>query len=250
MSQAANDPDFDADTDENGQDTFDRFRDVAVEQMASLAQLAAEARRLGLIPELPRELLEKLDLGGMLLDLVRLQLKHATAVANVIGPQARNLEKLNHLSALLAKGKSGAPRVVHGVEHEHAELTWFELYVDNPTDRPQNVAVSLGSLHQLDVEDDDYGRAFAEKPVSQAELMEAFALAESDETGPLPWSLLPKIATVAAREVRSFRLLIPGLPREYETTAVVRMSPLGSYQRFQLRPPQRKKGGASHAEET
>src|SRR3954470_13617084 len=101
-NDAEEDGEFEQDDNQNendGQDTFDGFRNLAVDQMANLSPLAAEARRLGLIPELPRQLLEKLDLGGTLLDLVRLQLKHATALSSIVGPQGRNLEKLNQLSA-------------------------------------------------------------------------------------------------------------------------------------------------------
>jgi len=215
-------------------DTFDQLRDLAVEQLANVAQLTAEARRLGLIPELPRELIEKLDLGGMLLDLVRLQFKHATAVASVIGPQGRNLEKLNHLSALLAKGKSGTPSEVYG--KKNAKETIFQIVVDNPVDRPQKVEVSLGSLHHLDSTKDE-ARPFWEKPGVQGE----------EEEQSLAWDLRPRIEQVEEREVRSLRIVIPAesLPKrgDYEVTATVRLSPLGTYRRYQLRPPKTKSKG-------
>jgi hypothetical protein len=232
-NDAEEDGEFEQDDNQNendGQDTFDGFRNLAVEQMANLAQLAAEARRLGLIPELPRELLEKLDLGGTLLDLVRLQLKHATALSSIVGPQGRNLEKLNQLSALLARGKAGKPRMIYG-EATGARIG-FEVFVDNPTDRPQKVTVSLGNLHRLDREDDGDGVPFTDEPGTKPE-------PSSDE---LAWSMLPNVTTVAKREIRSFRIMIAKseLSRDYETTATVRLSPLGSYQRYQLRPPKAK----------
>lgn len=212
------------DDDGDGEDTFDRFRDVAVEQMANLGQLAAEARRLGLIPELPRELLEKLDLGGTLLDLVRLQLKHATALSSILGPQGRNLEKLNQLNALIAKGKSGKPRSIHGEPFE--EGVAFEVFVDNPTDRQQNVTVALGNLHSLEENSDVGGKRFTAKP-GEAQ----------DER--LAWKMIPQVPTVAKHEIRSFRIWIATkvLPRSYEVTATVSLAPLGSYHRYLLRAP-------------
>jgi len=228
----SNDSEEDEDREE---DTFDQLRDLAVEQMANVAQLTAEARRLGLIPELPRELVEKLDLGGMLLDLVRLQLKHATAVASVIGPQGRNLEKLNHLSALLAKGKSGTPTEVYG--KKNGAETIFQIVLDNPVDRPQKVKVSLGNLHQLDAEKDE-ATPFWEKPGEEG---------DDDPKESLAWYLKPRIEQVDAREVRSLRIVIPAksLPKrgDYEVTATVGLSPLGTYRRYQLRPPKTKSKG-------
>jgi hypothetical protein len=228
-------------------DVFKQFSESTVEQVANVAQLAAEARRLGLIPEFPRELIEKLDVGGTLLDLFRLQLKHTTALASILGPQARNLEKLNHWSALISTSKSSAPHRIQ-CECKPGGVAAFDLSVDNPIDRTQKLSVSLSKLHcqrGAPAQKPKSKSVAPEKPKPTAREFEAQPVpAEGRKpaaglTDPIVWSLSPLIDEVEPHALRSCQIvfdLAAGFDSGeiYETTAIVRLSPLGSLQRYQL----------------
>jgi hypothetical protein len=209
------------------QDTFDQFKDLAVEQLANAAQLVAEARRLGLVPELPRELAEKMDLGGTVMDLLRLHLKHATAISQVLGSNGRNMEKLNYLSAVLAKGKSHAPQVLRSKRLPDTKVARFEITLDNPVDRPQRVDLTLGKLYCLTDE-----RTF-ELNVHPNDGIDVTDWKFADHA---LFRIVPKVLRLEEREVRTFRVLI-GVPEtgEFEVTATAKLAPLGTYNRYQLR---------------
>jgi hypothetical protein len=233
-------------------DVFKQFSESTVEQVANLAQLAAEARRLGLIPEFPRELIEKLDVGGTLLDLFRLQLKHTTALTSILGPQARNLEKLNHLSALISTGKSSAPRVISGDCKLEGRAS-FELSIDNPVDRPQKLSVHLNKIYSRG---GGNSAEFAAPPGSRSpgshspgshspgshspgspEAGQAHDQSGSSE--PIVWQLSPAIDEVDPHALRSCSITFDVKRSHfaagiYETTAIVRLSPLGTLHRYQL----------------
>ncbi len=211
------------------EDIFDGFEDFAVEQMANVAQLVAEARRLGLVPELPREVLEKLDLGGTMMDVLRLQLKHATALASLLGPKGRNLEKLNRLSALM--NNTGKSRFTT-LEAKCAigGFARYSLVVDNPVDRIQKCEVTLGRLKST--HDTYFEAEMNEIPVGDVD--------ELSDRGAYPWALIPPVAELDPREVRTMQIVIPALDRlrpgnTYELTALVKLSPLGSTNRYLLR---------------
>jgi hypothetical protein len=210
-------------------DVFSQFSKSTVEQVANLAQLAAEARRLGLIPEFPRELIEKLDLGGTLLDLFRLQIKHTTAIASILGPQARNLEKLNHWSALISTSKGSAARKVEqtAVVGQPTPAR-FELLIDNPVDRPQKLSVELNKICCLETGKTE---EFASEPENRQ------AQVSGSKLG---WSLFPPLDEVEPHAVRTARIEFKVgasffAKGTFETTAIVRLSPLGTLHRYQLR---------------